>query len=325
MKTQMKLWLAMAGSLIVGTGSAQTWTVNGTTQSAQLTQDAGQSAVAINPESGQVDLVTGGVAPTLTITAPGSVSVNQSFTVSYSATNFTPATCTASSTPSLNGWNGVVSGGTASVTAPGATGQVSLNLFCTRSGGSNVTATAVIVTVNNPLNCPGTPNIGGTATAPVTVVRGNQVFVSVVNFSDLFLGNAFPGGPSGTTTPLASLPFNEVRALQFEMPNNLSSDGLFSLSESSGGGGTGQPVLAISQCPGEARNLAPSPRSCGDGPTSQTAVASWTDLDNGFQFSNRRCQLTPGQTYYLNIALQCPNGSCGFVLKTLEEIARPAE
>jgi hypothetical protein len=213
MKTQMKLWLAMAGSVIVGTGSAQTWTVNGTPQTTQLTQDAAQSAVAINPESGQVDLLTGGAVqtPTLTITAPTSVSVNQNFTVTYTAVNFTPVTCTASSTPSLNGWNGVVSNGTASVTAPGATGQVSLNLFCTRSGGSNVTANNVIVTASDPLNCPGTPNIGPVSLqnqSPVTNVRGTPVVTSVVNFSDIFLGNAFPGGTSGTTTPLASIAFN---------------------------------------------------------------------------------------------------------------------
>jgi hypothetical protein len=331
MKMQNKLWLALVGTLIVGTGSAQSWTVDANPQASQLTTDADKSAVSVDPATGRVDLVTSSQPPvTLSIQAPGSVNANAQFTVSYTATNFQAVTCTASSTPSIPGWNGTLSGTSSQATAPGS-GSVTLSLFCTRSGGANVVAPNVTVNVNPPTNCPGTPNLGGTLAAPVQTVRGQAVISVPRTFADIF-GSSFPGETGtifGQGTSV-SLNFNETWAIAFTMPANLTKDGFFKLSESPAGGATGVPYISISPCAGELRNnttLFPwfgsagsNQRSCAESPGNISADANWTDLDNNLIVSSQRCQLTPGQTYYLNIGLGCPIGSnaCGFRLQTTE-------
>jgi hypothetical protein len=321
MKMQNKLWLALVGTLIVGTGSAQTWTVDGLNQASQLTTNASQSAVAVDPATGQVDLVTGTtINPTLTIQSSGAPTVNQLFTVSYTATNFTPSVCTATSTPTLTGWNGVLTG-TSSQASSTTAGTFSLSLSCTRAGGSPVTSNTLSVTVTNPnTNCPA-PNILG-----ATTIRGATVFASDRPFQATFTSPEVPNptfpAPTGVTSQPFDVQYNEVTAIAFVMPTGgLPTDGTLQASESPTAA-RGIPIIALSDCRGDTRtSLNTGARSCVDGGFSgQTAGVSWTDTDNNFPQSFQKCRLTPGVTYFINIASTCSfNGACGLLAKTISD------
>jgi hypothetical protein len=329
MKKQNKIWLVVAGTLIVGTGAAQTWTLDTAQQSSQLTTDANQSAVAVDPVSGRVDLVTGGTPPpnpTLTIQAPTVATVNQAFQVSYTASNFTPSVCTATSTPSIAGWNGTLSGTSSQATASSA-GTVSLSLSCTRANGSPVVANNVSVAVNVATNCPA-PNILGAAS-----IRGSAVFVTSRSFVNTYGTPEIPNPtfppPTGAVSAPFSINFNEVNAIDFVMPSNgTDKDGQLQLSENPATGARGIPIIAISSCAGDASNSlgAGTGRNCLDGGfAGQTAGMSWTDNDNNFPQSSQKCRLLPGMPYFINLASNCAGSVCGLIAKALDDNNRPAE
>jgi hypothetical protein len=303
MKIQ-KYLLVVVGALIVGTGSAQTWTVNGLAQSSNLISSSAESAVAINPIDGAVALktATGGPVLSVSVSAPATASVNQAISVSWSNAGFTGTViCTASSVPTVSGWNGVVSSSPVLVTMPANTGNVSLSLSCAGSNGTQVGGTNVTV--------------GATPTCPPFPSYNNvQYNVETISFNSAFAANfpaynnqySFPLGPGFGTA--------QGQAIEFIAPAVTEADGLFQMALTTGGGGSGVPITSISKCAGQwgtnLNDVGGNGRTCfklsgEDGP-------EWT-VNNNLVFSGARCLLVPGERYYLNIAFDnCTASACSF-------------
>ena len=330
MKTHNKIILSMLGSaFLAGTVSAQNWTVNGTTNPLPLTTSSDLSAVAIDPLTGVASVRTAAPAgtPAVSITAaPGSVVVNGTTTVTWSATGFTDGagiavtpTCTRTSSPALSGWSGtsvVPIPIPVSVTMPGTQQTVTLTLSCTASNGTASNFTNVVVTQPGAgVDCSFRPpgyNSGTTGvTSPRTLVI--RSFFSLYNAS--FPGppgQRWDGQPSGVSDGI-------VLAFEFVAPA-APLNGYLELVSSTDRGGFGVPTTGFSECPGYiVQRLQGSPTAldpCWGGDTKPTAY--WT-----LNPTTPSCLLTPGKTYYFNITLadRCLNSNnqpanCGLRMYT---------
>jgi hypothetical protein len=317
MKTHQKFLHVLMGALIVGTGSAQTWTVNGAANPSgtQLTTSSTQSAMTIDPVSALLNLNTigGGGTPTVAISAvPNPVNVNAQVSVTYSTAGF-PAgsvSCTGNSTPSIGGWSGALGSSPVALTMPATQGPVTLNITCTGSGGGSANNfVAVQVNAIN-TNCTGiTPNILGVART-----------LDLRNFST-FTGDATPFPAFGQTLAIGSsdgIDEGTVRAYEFVMPATIPGefDGSFSLgynpSSSDVNPSTAQAAVSLNLCAGVIPGNTP-PRLCSSFGGNKAGVG-WTK-NNSFSNSPQRCLLVPGQTYFLNLGWKnCKTfgGSPGF-------------
>ena len=310
MKTH-KLLLALIGTLIVGTGSAQTWTVNGTTQGTALTSSSTESAVAIDPVSGTVALQTAGVVttPTVNVGAPGSSGLGQNFSVTWSTNGFTgTVSCTASASTSVAGWSGTLTSSPVQVTAPSSAQSLTLTLQCT---GSNGTASGSAVVAISDSTCR-PPGYTRDATSPFVPYQ-----LQPTTFATL-MANGFPGFNSFN---LGSLGGGQVIAAEFVAPASTASDGYFEITSLASGPGT--PITSLSTCPGDIDyrlNGTPATRGCmrvgnENGP-------AWT-ISQGQSLSVIRCILTPGTRYYLNIAFEsCDGGTCNFRIASRDATSR---
>lgn len=310
MKTH-KFLLALMGTLIVGTGSAQTWTVNGASQSSSLTSSSTESAVAIDPVSGIVALRTAGVVPVpgVTVTAPGTAGFGQNISVSWSTTGFTGSvTCTASASTSVAGWSGTLSSSPVQVTTPSSAQTLTLSLQCTGSNGTASNSANVVISDSS---CP-PPGYKRDEGAPFVPYN-----LQVTQYSQLF-GAGFPGFDAFANSSLGP---GQVLAAEFIAPQSTTSDGYFEVTSLASGPGT--PITSLSLCPGEIDyrlNGVPATRGCmrvgnEGGPT-------WT-INNNQQLSVIRCRMTPGTRYYLNIAFEsCDGGACNYRATNRSSTAR---
>jgi hypothetical protein len=308
MKRITKQITALLGlAVIVGTGSAQTWTVNGAQQNSTLSSDPAVSAAAIDPITGQLAVVTSactsGCNQTVTVTGPSSnTPSNTNFTVSWTATGFTGAvTCVPQTAPSgIINWP-------AGQSFSGATGSVN-NVQATADGNYTLQ-----VTCNGVPGSSGNIVINGACPSPVfdmlpapagstnpTPLAGGQTAWSA------FFGRAFPGlqGDQG----VANLSAGEYIAVSFQSSGFTNADRVFS-GVINGGGGQTKATIAISECPGVVRTNPKCTSFEGDpsiGITSQGA---------NFPLSFTRCVIIPGRPYFLNIANRvCDGPQCSTIL-----------
>ena len=313
MKTYNKFILALLGAtLVVGTGSAQNWTVNGTTQPTQLTTSANESAVAIDPLTGVATVKTAGAGPSVSISAsPSSVIVGAVSTISWTASGFgNNLNCTRTSSPSnLNGWSGTFPNatGSSSVTMPATAQTVTLTLSCSGDNGTVSNFTTVAVNPNNGVDCSTRPpNVFG---SPRTVV--SKTFASIWNTD-------FPGvfGSSFGVAPTPGIADGTVVAYSFVAPFNNVIEGFLQLAFSPDGGGRGTLAAGFSECEGEINNLQP------------TCEAGTFKLRNEWTTTGRAgaCNLIPGRRYYYNMSTEgpcvfgpdpgAPGGICSFRLNS---------
>ena len=311
MKTYNKFILALLGTtLVVGTGAAQTWTVNGSPQSTPLTTSANEAAVAIDPVSGIASVRTPGAGPSVLISAnPTSVNVSVNTSISWTASGFgNNLNCTRTSSPSgLNNWSGSFPNATGSVfvTMPATAQTVTLTLSCTGDNGTASNFITVAVNPNNGTCSNRPPNVFG---SPRAVVR--KTFSSIWNtdFPGVF-GSAF----GVNAPPIAD---GTVVAYSFVAPFNNVIEGYLQLAFSPDGGGRGTLAAGFSECEGEINNLQP------------TCEAGTFKLRNEWTTTGRAgaCSLIPGRTYYYNMSTEgpcvfgpdpgTPGGLCSFRLNS---------
>ncbi len=296
MKTYNKFILALlCSTLVVGTGSAQNWTVNGTTQTTQLTTSANESAVAIDPLTGVATVKTAGAGPSVAISAsPNSVNVNGASTISWTASGFgNNLNCTRTSSPAgLSGWSGSSTNatGSVSVTMPATAQSVSLTLSCTGDNGnvSNFTTVAVGTAVDCTQRPPGVSGAPGVPASSRILV--NRQFSSI-------WGTDFPGtfGPAVTS----NITDGTVVAYAFMAPFNNTIEGYFQTVPTPTGSGLGTAATSLSECPGDISNAVP------------TCEPSFGKTRNEWTTNGRldACNLIPGRQYYYNLSIL---GSCTF-------------
>ena len=321
MKTH-KLFLALIGTLIVGTGSAQTWTLDGVSQSSQLSISSTESAVAIDPVSGAVALKTGNITiPTVSISASSPVTVGQNISVTWSTQGFTGGvSCNASASTSVAGWNGAVSSSPVQVTAPSTAQTLMLTLQCTGGNGNATNSTNVTV---NP-STGGCPQPGYLRDEVATFMP-YQLRLGTFSSTDAFR-NPFPaiGAFAGGTTSTVSA--GEVVAWEFVAPAPPGSDGAFVITTLASGPGT--PISSISTCPGVIDyrlRTGPGNFNTGCMQVGNESGPSWT-INGAFQNSPSRCHLTPGTRYYFNFAFEtCVTGECIYRIGSNSANSRPAD
>lgn len=311
MKISTKFILSILGSaLIVGTGSAQTWTVNGTTQATQLTTSAGEAAVAIDPLTGIASIKTAGAGPSISISAnPATVAVSVATSVSWTASGFgNNLTCTRTSNASLAGWSGtsIVTSGSASVTMPASAQTVTITLSCTGDNGSASNFTSVVVTQPGTGQCASRPP--GVFGSPRQVV--NQTFFSAWarDFPGQF-NTAYGAGVAGISD-------GTVIAYSFVAPTGNSIEGYLLAVYSPDGGGRAGLAAGFSECAGEISNMTP------------TCSGSLGKIRSEWTTNGRvgACNLIPGRTYYYNLSTDgpcvfgpdpgTPGGVCAFRLES---------
>ena len=298
-------------AFVAGTGSAQTYTVNGVTQPSPLIESATLSAVSVDPFTGNVAIRTAAPAGTPVVSisaAPASVSVNGTTTVSWSTSGFTGAlNCTRTSSPALSGWTGTstLASGSVAVTMPSAAQTVTLTLSCTGGNGTASNSTNVAVTQPGGVDCSTRPpgyNSNGTiaGTSPRSLVV--RPFLQL--FNEAFPGTSgsrWQGDPNGVAD-------GAVLAFEFVAANTLRPNGRFEAVDNPDRGGFGQVTTAISECPGhiaQRSQSAPAELSACWGGFLKTS-AYWSFIPG-----NNDCLLIPGKTYYYNITMseRCLNAN----------------
>ncbi len=311
MKRITKQITALLGlAVIVGTGSAQTWSVNGVQQTSTLSSDPAVSAAAIDPITGQLAVLTAGaiLTPTVTVTAPTTnTPINTAFSVSWTTSNFSgTVTCVPQSAPSgvINwpaGQNNGASGTINNVQAT-ADGNYLLQISCTGSSGGGATGSAT-VPVNS--SCPSPvfdmlPAPAG-STNPTPLAGGQMAWSS-------FFGRAFPGlqGDQG----VANLSAGEYIAVSFQGPTGGFASADRSLQGAiNGGGGQTKATVAISECPGVVRTVPKCTSFEGD------PSIGFTSQGANFPLSFTRCVIIPGRAYFLNIANRvCDGAQCSTII-----------
>lgn len=311
MKIYTKFILSILGSaLMVGTGSAQSWTVNGTTQATQLTTSANEAALAIDPLTGIASVKTAGAGPSISISAnPATVNVGAATSVSWTASGFgNNLACTRTSNASLGGWSGPfnLASGSASVTMPASPQTVTITLSCTGDNGSASNFTSVVVSQ---------PNTGACATRPPGVFGSPRQVVSQTFFSAW--NRDFPGQfNTAFGLGIAGIGEGTVIAYSFVAPTSNFIEGYLLAVYSPDGGGRGSLAAGFSECPGEINNLTPT---CGG--SLGKIRSEWTT--NGRAGA---CNLIPGRTYYYNLSVEnlclfgpdpgTPGGVCSFRLES---------
>ena len=308
MNTLLRSLISVTALSVASLAFAQTWTVNGTQQTQALSTN--DTAIAINPADGTAAVKTGGVGPTVSINFGGGannnqIAINGNFTVSWSTQNMgTGVTCAP--TGGIGSWStATAASGTLNLTAPASAQSINFTLNCSGTGGAaNNTAALTVVTS---AGCP-SPNLNG---APIVG--------TITPFVSLY-GTPFPGTPSAS----ASLNFTvgTYTAYQFVAPASTPQDGFFelTLTPNSGAGG---PAGSLGVCPGVINsNLNSGDRECA--PVPGKANVTWTLRTVLGGPSSFRCLLTPGQTYYLNLAFAaCTSSTCTMSVST--RLASPGE
>lgn len=296
--------------------SAQSLFLDNVSPAIALTSAVGQSAVSIDPVSGNVTVrSSAGNLTQCTSTAPPSPqitsfspSVSQitpggNFSLSWTSQNTTSCSPTAG-TGSGTTWasQGTLPvNGSINLTAPGTPQTVSFGLTCT-NGSTNVTANTQIVVQS-----------GGGGGSCVAQWPNNQS-----SWNGAFGPMAFP---SHVTTRQLFVPPGGTLALEFIASSSTSQFGVMLAGGFAGdGGGEGQfsisttpgcfnPVHLGAHCLSDVRNL---------------PAISWK-IGAGANF---QCQLTQGQTYYFNFTFGsatapgsgpwCPAGGCARDVTTFQ-------
>lgn len=319
MKTYNKFILALlCSALVVGTGSAQTWTINGTTQTTQLTTSANESAVAIDPLTGVATVKTQGAGPSVAISAnPVSVNINAASMISWTASGFgNNLNCTRTSSPALSGWTGGPfpgATGSVSVTMPATAQTVTITLSCTGDNGTVSNFTTVAVTdPGTMVNCTQRPpSYNG---SPRTLFSRSFFEMWDLPFPGSVGQGTFSGNGIGIT-------HGTVQAFQFVAPSSATVpfDGYLIAVYSPELGGRGTIVAGFSECPGEINNQT---LSC-EGDLSKPR-SDWTVR---VPPTATRCPFVPGKTYYYNMSVTdsgcvsgpgagTPGAVCGFRLES---------
>jgi hypothetical protein len=313
------LALLIGVTLIVGTGSAQTWTVNGgaPTPNNPLTTNASESAVAINPVDGTVAIRTAGTQPgtcgsgatcVVNVSSNSSATPGQTISVAWSTSGFVGAvSCNATTSSAATGWSGVLASSPLQVTMPSATGNVTLSLQCTGTNGQATGSTTVNVQPPGVCTTPGFQPVDGGPTTPLSLI-------GPINFASTNWGASFPG-INGRDWNLPDMGTNTVTAVEFIAPpvGSPAKDGKYT-GVNLGSGATGFLLLGITPCAGELRasfNPTNPARYCSpEAGASETSV-NWTLLGNNLPNSADRCLLVPGQRYFVNIGYAlCTGTAC---------------
>ena len=298
MKIYNKAVLSILGSvLIVGTGSAQNWTINGLPQSTQLTSSATEAAVAIDPATGVATVKTAGAGPSVSISAnPTSVLTNATTSITWNASGFGGnLNCTRTSSPSgLTGWSSTsnTATGSTSVTMPATAQTVTISLSCTGDNGSANSFTSVSVTQPGTGGVDCTQRRPGYNGSPRQEVRRSYFSIFNAGFPGP-INARWEGQPSGVAD-------GAVIALEFVAPTS-PAQGYMDIVDSPDRGGFGRVTAGFSDCPGEISTFVPGSTTvlnpCWGGELK--TLSRWT-LDPG---DVNRCVLIPGKTYFLNITM----------------------
>lgn len=308
MKTYNKLMLALLGSaLVVGTGSAQTWTVNGNTQSTPLTTNANEAAIAIDPISGVASVRTPGAGPSVSISAnPTPANVGTATSISWATSGFgNNLNCTRTASAGTSGWSGSwpAATGSVSVTMPATAQTVTLTLSCTGDSGSAVNSTNV--SVQQPGQC---------GSRPPSVFGSPRQLVSQTFFN--IWGSEFPGQFNAAYgAGVAGINDGTVHAYAFNAPTGNTIEGYILAVYSPDSGGRGSLAAGFSECPGEISNSTP------------TCLGSLGKIRSEWTSNGRAgaCNLIPGRTYYYNMSFDScvfgpdpgtAGGSCSFRLES---------
>jgi hypothetical protein len=283
--------MVIALSIVVGTGSAQNWRVDNVQQTNPLIDSNTQSAVAIDPVTGQAFVRTQAPAagPSVSVTGPSAGAPSATVTVSWSAASFTGnVSCDATTGSGATGWSatGLGSSGSRQVTLPASQGSITLGMTCTGQNGSASGSLTINVSSNN---CTGAnaPNYQGLGIQGSTAAFNSFAWPSV--------GQNFPGFTSGGTNgeQFFSIQSNFV-ALSFVMPSNTPPAGRFQSTQVLNGA-FGDPIVSLTECPGVFNDAS---LLC-YGPPQTTSKSG---LDWKVQGApDARCELIPGRTYHLNI------------------------
>lgn len=272
-----------------------------------LTSAVGQSAVSIDPVTGNVTVrSSAGNLTQCTSTAPPSpqitsffpnvsqVPVSGNFSLSWTSQNTTSCAPTAG-TGSGTTWasQGTLPvNGSINLVAPGTPQTINFGLTCT-NGSTNVSQSTSIVVQSGG---------GGNCTAPWTP--------NVVAWSGVF-GSAFPSHPGGRARLFYSQGTSE--AVEFIASSTGNQFGSLQSSDFPGDG-EGAMLMSISTIPGCFDSAALGP-NCLVGPAGFPSI-SWRIGSGSFQ-----CSLTQGVRYYFNMTFGssnspgsgpfCASGVCG--------------
>jgi len=308
-------------TLIVGTGSAQTVTIDSAPPLTLRTVDGqglAPSSISIDPMTGNAQVNTtsnittcGAGSPalgrTVTVTSPNQASPNGTINVNWVANNFVGATtCSVSlgagSAVPVTGFpvNGLPYPTTSNLTVvlgPAQPASYSFSVQCVDAGGSVTnSATTIVQSVVDPTSCTD-PDIGkwrGVALSPPGLVRD-----WVPTFGNL----PFPGPPNAQFTQTLSL--GGYDSIRFLVPMTAivgqRSDLINFLSTASAEG-----VLAasVSPCQGDFResslvNSAIRKVCIGLGGGGGTSISVVIDAGPG-PYNSNTCEIVRGRTYFFN-------------------------
>jgi hypothetical protein len=325
-KSFWQLITAIIGvTLIVGTGSAQTVTIDSAPslnlRTALDNSGLALSSISIDPTTGNAqvsttsNVTTCGVIPgarSVVVTSPGQATQNATISVSWAANNFVGATtCNVSlgsgSAVPASGWTGTglpyPATSSLSVTL-GSTQPASYNFvvqcFDTTTGPSG-SSTTNVPAITDPTSCTD-PEIGkwrGTALSPpgnpriweTTFVTGGQTFVPFPGVSN----TQFSAGlGSGTYDAMRfTVPVNAPVGARYDLSNFVSTQ-------------SGEGVLAgsVSPCQGDFResflsNTGTRKFCISLGGVGGVAIGSVVDAGQG-PYTVETCEIVRGRQYYFN-------------------------
>lgn len=290
-----------------------TWTTGAEAQTVSLDQvspialttSSVVSAVRIDPQTGNVTVRTSNgtynactfvppQVPTINSFAPSNSQVAPSTTITLNWTSSNATHCTAQQ-GSGTIWSSLgqlPSSGSQNVTAPASTGTITFQLTCTDGTQSDVETTQVLVQSGG----------GGgscTQTYPNTTVSE--------------FNNVFSTWPAYGSSRRITVPFNGSASYRFTATAVANQFGTFA-TVGYPGDGDGFGRASISPRAG-CFNAAELGANCVSSVAREPSVG-WANFASAFS-----CQLTPGQSYYVNLTYggtttpgsgpYCPGGSCG--------------
>lgn len=263
---------------------------------------------------------TPGPLPTASLTGASSASTGTAISVTRSTGN-APELCVASSSPSagVTGWSGSVgpTAGTSSVTFS-STGTYSLSMRCYNANGAT-TSNSLSITVSQGGGTPGNCSISHPQIRPAGLTEylmtWNQVFER--NYP------AAPGYliPLGSFTPERSMngPLSSKMylAIAFTAQAGVVGNIAFAGSQPIPAVGyteyrPGTAFVTVSPCAGDFRPQDSASNDMFVRNCRLTVEEGAFFFGNSPSPSSAYCQLTPGQTYYLNVVMGPPGGLNGF-------------
>lgn len=309
MRKMMSIILAAAAAWTQG-AFAQTIAID-TVPPISLSTSSVQSAVSVDTVTGNVSVRTaagnytsctagGGVnAPVINsfTSSASSVTSGASFTLSWTSSN------TLSCSPQQGGGSGwanlgtLPTSGSQSLVAPTMDGALTFQLTCTNGSTSDVKTLSVTVSSGG----------GGGGSCPPTYPNTN-----VVEYANLF-----GSWPAFGSSRRLTVPSNGALAMRFTASSSTTQFGTTATADHPGDG-DGWGLMSVSRSPG-CFNAAHLGARCLLSSAARLPSIGWANFPN--QFS---CQLTPGETYYVNLtygnsttpsggAPYCPNGGPGGV------------